>query len=152
LKNGGLWLWTTLSLLCVVILTSYALIYYYNEYTTYRSLYQEALRELQRYKNYIFVNILIDYGNGTVEWHNETLILKGSSLLQATKIVAEVNYTKYSFGAFVTSINGVGGDIGYYWLWYRWNGTTGTWELGPVGCDSYILHEGEIISWIYRKF
>lgn len=147
----NLWMWLTLVLVCALILTSYGVLHYHNEYMKYQSLYKDALKELQRYKDYIFINILIDYGNGTLEWHNGTLVQRGSTLFDATKIIAEPNYTKYPFGIFIISINGVGGDVGYYWLWYRWNTTTGEWELGPVGCDSYVLHEGETLSWVYQK-
>ncbi|KYH40133.1 MAG: hypothetical protein AYL31_007420 [Candidatus Bathyarchaeota archaeon B26-1] len=148
----GVWMWTSLVLVCALILASYAAIYYYNEYLKYQALYEETLEELKRYSDYMFINILIDYGNGTKEWHNGTLVSRGATLFDATRIIAELNYTKYSFGIFITSINGVGGDLGYYWVWYTWNSTSGEWEFGPVGCDSYILSEGETLSWVYTKF
>ena len=148
----NVWMWTTLVLVCALIMVSYTTIYYYNEYQKYQSLYGDTLEELKRFRNYIFVNILIDYGNGTKEWHNETLVPLGATLFDATRIISEPNYTKYSFGVFITSINGVGGDPNHYWLWFIWNSTSKSWEPGPVGCDSHILSEGETLSWVYTKF
>jgi len=144
--------WTSLGFLCVLILAMSFGAYYYTEYIKYQQLYSKTLRELQKYDRYVFVNILIDYGNSTKEWHNNTLIVRGADLLNATRIVSEVNYTRGTYGAFVTHINFVGGDPNTYWLWYSWNSTSSNWDFGPVACDAHILSEGEIVAWIYTKF
>ena len=138
-------------MLCGLILSAYAGIYYYNESLKYQSLYSEAVEELNQLKTHMLVNVLIDYGNGTREWYNETQIPIGATLLNATEEVAKVNYTVYSFGVFVTAINGKGGDPNYYWMWYIWNSTTAQWEPGAVGANAFILHHGDIVAWVYEK-
>jgi len=143
------WMWLSMGLLCAFILASSLAAYYYIEYTNYKNLYVETLIELQKYENSIFIDLLIDYGNGTMEWHNRTRVPIGSSLLNATQAIAEVEYTIGTYGVFVTKINGVGGESNAYWLWYFWNGTG--WEWGPVACDAYTLRNGEIISWLYTR-
>ncbi len=148
----GNWMWTSMGLLCTLIVVSYLGVYYYTENAKYQQLYNETLNELQKYDKYIFVHLLIDYGNGTKEWHNNTLAATGADLLNATRIISEVDYTKGAYGAFVTNINAVGGDPNTYWLWYTWNSTSSSWSYGPVACDAYILREGEIVAWIYTKF
>ena len=147
------WKWLSVGLLCTLILLSYLAIYYYSEFSRYQQLYNETLIELQKYDKFMFVNIMIDYGNETKVWYNNTLVIKGADLLNATQIVAEVDYTSGGkFGAFVNRINGVGQDPNTYWLWYTWNSTSSKWDPGLVASDKYILHEGNIVAWIYTKF
>ena len=149
MKGRSGWMWVSIGLLCILILVSYLAAYYYTEYMNYQKLYAEALVKLQEYENSIFIDIMIDYGNGTREWHNHTRVLIGSSLLNATEAVAKVEYTVGTYGVFVTKINSVGGESNAYWLWYIWNGTG--WEWGPVACDAYTLRNGEVISWVYVR-
>jgi len=148
------WKWISLGLICLLIVAAYLAIYYYNESTYYKSLYEKAAAELEELKIPISVNILIDYGNGTQKWYNNTLVPRGkASLLQATKVVASVESITYSgMGEFVTSINGVGGDPGRYWIWYIWNKNEGKWDWGPVACDRYVLQEGDTVMWRYEQF
>lgn len=149
-KRG--WLWISIGLICLLIVSSSFGAYYYMECLKYKQLYNESLTELQKYSKYMLVNILIDFGNGTKEWHNNTLVARGADVLNATRIVAEVNYIRGQYGAFVTHIRGVGGDPNTYWLWYVWNSTSARWDFGPIACDAYVLHEGEVVAWIYSKF
>lgn len=98
----------------------------------------------------ITVNIGFKYKDGKVEWHNSTKVPSGSTLLDATESVAEVNYTVYpGMGAFITSINGVKNEKPYYWMWWTWNPSTG-WTLGPVAADKYVLSAGETVLWYYE--
>jgi len=150
MKGRSGWMWLSMGLLCILIVVSYFAGYYYMEYTRYRELYMDALNKMQEYENSIFIDLLIDYGNGTREWYNHTRVLIGSSLLNATEAVVDVEYNIGTYGAFVTKINGVGGEPNAYWLWYFWNGTG--WEWGPVACDLYTLRNGEIISWVYTRY
>ncbi|MEM2889180.1 MAG: hypothetical protein QXR42_06855 [Candidatus Bathyarchaeia archaeon] len=148
----NIFIWTSLGLLCVLIVSTYLCAHYYMEFVKYQQLYNETLKELQKFDKYIFVNLLIDYGNGTKEWHNNTLIVRGADLLNATRIVANVDYITGEYGAFVTSINHVGGDPNTYWIWYTWNSTSLNWDFGLVASDAYILKEGESVAWIYTRF
>jgi len=103
----------------------------------------------------IHIDIAIDYGNGTLEWHNHTLLPKGSTVLKALLIVAsEVVYKRGKWGVYITSINGVSERIlskseGYSWMWYIYDGSKGEWILGPVAADKYELPDGAIIKWAY---
>jgi len=101
----------------------------------------------------IKVNLAIDYGNGTRKWYNNTLVESGTTLLDLTIKVANVNYTSYHYGAFLNAINGVENNpkTNNYWLWWRWNGKNKEWRLGSLACDKYILSNGETIIWIYEN-
>ena len=86
------------------------------------------------------------------KWFNQT-IPRGYSLLNATKLVAEVDYTYQPAykASFVNAINDVRNRPPYFWMWYRWNSQESEWKLGPVGADIYRLKPDEIVMWRYEK-
>jgi len=147
-KSG--WMWVSAGLLCGLIVTAYFAAYYYGEYTRYETLYKATFRDLEALT--MQVNILIDYGNGTSKWYNNTRVPLGFSLLNTTLKVAKVNYSTGMYGAFVTAINGVGGEPSKFWLWYYWNSTVSKWEFGPVACNACILHHRDVVAWRYTQF
>jgi len=138
-------------MLCGLIISGYMSVYYYNEYTKYQTLYNETVENLRELKSHMLVDVLIDYGNGTQEWYNETRVPIGATLFDATKEIAKINYTTGQFGILITAINGRKGKPGYYWMWYIWNSTSGEWEMGPVAADAFTLHHGDTVSWVYEK-
>lgn len=140
------WMWLCVALFCSVATTSMLTVYYYGENLRYQTLYQDTLGDLKAVS--IQVSVVINYGNGTKEWHNNTRVPIGISLLNATRMVAEVNYTPGQWGAFVNTINNVGGEHGRYWFWYYWNSSS-QWETKWVASDAYILHHEDIVSWVY---
>lgn len=150
-KRSG-WIWVMAALVSALIVSSYIGVYYYMEYTRYQQLYRNTLRELAKYERYMFVNLLFDYGNGTRTWRNGTLVPIGATLFEATKTVADIEYTKYSWGVFITSMNGVRGDQSHGWLWHVWNSTRAKWDFGPVGADAFILKNGDTVSWVYTSW
>lgn len=121
-----------------------------SEYSTLVGNLTELLGEYE--KCIMRVNICIDYGNGTVTWHNRTIVPLGCNLLNATKQVATVNCTYYRSvpGYFVDAINGVWNGGGYYWMWYQWVPEDETWRYGSTGADSYILKNNETVKWRYE--
>ena len=119
--------------------------FFYSQYTYYYNFYNQVT------SSNIIVNFGIDYGNGTIEWHNNTVVPKGFSAFNLTVMLADVNYTVYSFGIYIESINGVEGGWSngthtFYWIWYL-NG-----EQATVGCDAYELLYGDTIEWRYEPF
>jgi hypothetical protein len=98
------------------------------------------------------VSIQINYGNGTVQWSNNTVVPIGVKLLNATQMVATVNSSTSSLGTFVTGINGVFQDTAAnkYWVYNSWNGTG--WDIVWVGAADYQLHSNEIIQWYLMQF
>ncbi|MEM1556705.1 MAG: DUF4430 domain-containing protein [Candidatus Bathyarchaeia archaeon] len=169
------WVWVSLGLLCLLIVAAYLAIYYYNESAYFKRLYEKASADLERLisdlrgmstelenllarvkileKLTMKVNILIDYGNGTQVWYNNTMVPREASVLTATKTIASVEGTVYpEMGTFVESINGVRNEGNRYWIWYIWNPEKKNWEWGPVASDKYILQENDTIMWRYEKF
>jgi hypothetical protein len=112
--------------------------------------YETVLRDIEALT--ILVDIKLDYGNNTITWFNDTRLPLGSSLLNATKIIAEVDITETDFGVFIESINGVGGGNDKFWIWNYYDSNSGEWTYGPVGADQWILHEKDKVSWSYTSF
>jgi hypothetical protein len=114
--------------------------YYYSIYSDLR---------VKTRKPIIYVNIGINYGNGTIEWFNGTEARAGDTLLDIIILVATtVNYTAGPSGAFVNSINGVSYSGSYYWMWWMW--TTWGWFEGQVASDKYMVGDGETLYWYYE--
>jgi hypothetical protein len=124
-----------------------------------------AIRELSKTVSEVTtltVNICIEYGNGTAEWHNETEIRTGSSVFQLTQEVAKTDSTYDSLmrpgHIRITSINDkteytnyeLGFSEGAAWLWYYWDDAKQQWIFGPVGCDAWMLKDGGVYKWVFE--
>jgi len=110
------------------------------------------------------VNICINYGNETEEWHNETNVPAGYSLFQLTQSVAttdqDYNPLMKPGHIFLKSINDKeeytvyhfeeAYSEGYSWLWYHWDDNKQNWILGPVGCDAWMLKDGGVYKWSFE--
>lgn len=107
------------------------------------------------------VSLCIDYGNDTVNWHNETKTSAGSSLFQLTQEVAKVNYTYYPLmkpgHVLVDSINDKKAytadySEGWSWIWFYWNNKEQRWVSGPVGCDAWMIKDSGTYKWKFEHW
>lgn len=107
------------------------------------------------------VSVCIDYGNGTIEWHNETTASPGSSLFHLTQKIATINYTYYPLmkpgHILVNSVNDkkaytIGYSEGWTWIWYYWDGNKQDWISGPVGCDAWMLKNDGLYKWKFEHW
>lgn len=124
--------------------------YYYNQYA-------ETRRTFEEFKSVVNnVNVLINYGNGTQNWHNETLIAGATAFDALLAVTKNVDYQIFSFGVLVKSVNGVKNagtpTSGYAWFWYDWNATTLSWTDLQKGADVYILKPNDSIEWQYQSY
>ena len=142
-----------------VVATAFA-INYYLAYQSVSRVCQELRAELSRLT--VYANLLIDFGNGTCLWYNDTPVPMGSTLLNLTLAVAEVEYSTYGpyldfpdvEAVFVDAINGVSGNETHAWFWWRWNVQNRTWVFGEVGCNhpSVAVRNGSTFAWAFRPF
>jgi hypothetical protein len=135
------------ALFCTTIAAGAFAVNYYYKLSVLEADYQELLIELDEYT--ALIDIMIDYGNGTVVWNNDTRIQVGANLLNATDIICDIDVQSSNFGNFVTAINGVKQDAGHFWIWSIYEEE---WSMGPVGADQFNLHEGDIVGWTYTSF
>ena len=149
----GKWAWISLGLACWAIAASAIAGYYFVRCSELEEAYERALA-------YVSVSLCIDYGNGTVEWHNDTLMPVGSTLFNLTEQVTwNFSYVVWpGMGAYVTCINGLceriitPGHEGYSWIWYYWDADKKAWVWGPVACDKHVLYNGEVLMWRYEHW
>ncbi len=108
----------------------------------------------------VVVNLGINYGNGTIQWHNATLVSSGEYLLNATMQVAVVDFMNFPGftgpglpGAFVTGINGVNQNpaANLYWTYWVYNAQTQLYEMMLVGAGSYAITSDQTIQWYYQN-
>lgn len=133
------------------LVTTLAAVYYYGLYVETRATFEE-LKSLA-----INTNLLLDYGNGTLNWHNQTVIAGSTvfeALLTATK---KVEYKTGAYGVFVSSINGISNvaetpTSGRAWLWYWWNATSSKWTDLIRASDAYILKPDDCVAWRYESY
>jgi len=129
--------------------------YYYTQYTETRGAFEQ-------WKSIVAnTNVLIDYANGTINWHNETIIAGSTAfdaLLTATK---KVDYKMSANGAYVSSINGLAESIeaqtptsvaGHGWFFYYWSNAGSNWTLSSTGADQYILKPNDSTAWRFESY
>lgn len=108
------------------------------------------------------VDIEINYGNDSVEWHNETKVPAGYTLFKLTQEIAVIKYSYYAFSepghVLIDSINNKTEYTdpsyawGYTWIWHYWNGNQKKWLSGPVGCDAWLLENSGIYEWSFERW
>jgi hypothetical protein len=128
----------------MTIITGSYSVFLRSQYIALKDVNQKILKELHELTS--TVDIMINYGNGTKTWFNDTRIIPGESLLNVTKDITDLEYTMSEFGAFVSSINGIEGTKDNFWIWnYYEDG----WKMGLTGAGQKYLHEGDIVTWKY---
>lgn len=86
------------------------------------------------------VSLSIDFGNGTIrEFYN----LNGSTVLEVTSSILEVDVEWFGSLAYIRGIEGVAGEGAQGWQYWV-NG-----QFGTVAVNQYVLHDNDSISWVY---
>lgn len=95
------------------------------------------------------VRMLLDFGNGTRRWYNDTSAQPGwngyvvSLVLLGGRIQA-VWYPQYG-EHFVTGIDGVSQTSSA--SWFVWEFSEGGWTVSPTGADQLQVNNGTAIAW-----
>ena len=145
-------MWASAALLCTTILAGYMALNSQSKLSGLQADYDALMERAESTQGSladltILVDIKIDYGGDSVVWYNSTRVPLNAKLLEATEIIAQVDYTVSEYGATVNSIDDVGGDEGFFWLWYTYE--DGGWQMGMVGADTWSLKDGDIVAWEY---
>ena len=104
----------------------------------------------------ISVNLLIDYGNGTKAWFNNTIVPRNSTLFTLLLTTVKINYTTGKYGVFIKSVNNVSNKVtssssGRFWMWYYYDKKNHKWVSGPVAVDKWPLKNGDILKIVYKE-
>lgn len=96
-------------------------------------------------------DMMIDYGNGTLVWYNDTAIQPGWNLYTATLVLLKGNVQATWYPAFqppehfVYGINGVVGPNTKGW--FIWEFGRGAWQASTTGADPLQVYNGTIFAW-----
>ena len=97
-------------------------------------------------------NILLDFGNGTRQWHNGTFVQPGWNVYIATVVVTRgnMNATWYpSYGEHLVSvIDGVQNNQNESWFLWSYNSSS-SWQVVQQGADQLPAYPGSVYAWSY---
>ena len=100
------------------------------------------------------VNTLINYGNSTIKWYNQTSISGSENFYDLTVSLVGGNIEAQFYGPplnehFVTAINGVKNHSPYFWTIWILCQRQNAWEVSPVGADAILVGNGQTLAWAY---
>ncbi len=156
----GTYVQITVILTALLLVTGTASAYFYAQYTQEVTVNGKNVAELKdllsKYNSTITSNILIDFGNGTSHWYNNTLIQPGWNLYTATLVIADgnVNATCCEFNShFVTGIEGIQNKPGQNKGWLIWTyNFTSSWQTAEVGADQLMMFNGSVYAWTFCAY
>lgn len=107
-------------------------------------------------------DFLINYGNSTLVWHNETKIIDGMSVYEGLLLVADtISATRGASGYYIKGINGVIQDQKRGWVFAvkgrkeepSWSSQkVDDWYYPSVSVDSVIIEENDRIAFLYYNW
>jgi len=86
------------------------------------------------------ITLNIDFGNGTIREYNN---LNGTTVLEVTSSVLDVEVQWFGSLAYVRAIEGLVGEGQYGWQFWV-NG-----EFASVAVNQYMLDDNDVVSWVY---
>jgi hypothetical protein len=100
------------------------------------------------------VNTLINYGNGTMKWYNETQIPANWNFYNLTVYLTRGNIVA-SFDIslnehYVTGINGKENSAPYFWTLWTFCARQSAWTQASVGADKIFLGNNSTLAWAYQ--
>ncbi len=102
----------------------------------------------------IRVSLLINYGNGTLSWHNQTSVPSNWNAYSLTMFVTKCNVQSKFYGPplnehFVIGINGKGEEGGHSWSIWTFCLRRDAWIYSQVGADLVQLTSDGMWAWVY---
>jgi hypothetical protein len=97
-------------------------------------------------------DILIDLGNGTRHWYNNTQVQPGWDMYTETVVLSQGDlqaqwYPQYQ-EHLVTGIDGVSNSKTMFWFLWTYN-STALWQPAAVGADSLPVYNGSVFAWTF---
>lgn len=133
---------------------------------TSQPVYQEASRELsalwqeylrlkpassQLYQN----SVLVDFGNGTRVWYNNTQLQPGWNLYIETVLLMKGNVNAQWFPQYgshlVGGIGGASSTSTKYWFVWAYDKSR-AWQLAQLGADQLTASNGSVFAWTLCSF
>ena len=97
-------------------------------------------------------DVLIDFGNGTRLWYNDTEVQPGWNAYVETVVLSHGDLKALWYPEFqehlVSSIDGVSDSPTMSWFLWTYN-ETASWQASPVGADLVPVDNGSVLAWTY---
>jgi hypothetical protein len=97
-------------------------------------------------------DILIDFGNGTRLWYNDTRVQPGWNMYVETVVLSHGDLQAQWYPAYqehlVSGIDGVSDSQTMGWFLWTYNDTS-SWQTDPVGADLQPVYNGSVLAWTY---
>ena len=140
----------------ILLLSAFAVLsfsgslYMYNEYMILNQNYQAIQENIDNVS--INIDFIVDFGNGTIIYFNQTRVPVGFSMYNSTEfIIGEENVDSIYYSDFnsyfVNSLLGTGNNPDYAWSTWQYQQD---WELLEIGSNLFIPKDGQTIAWYYQ--
>ena len=143
-------------LLAAMLISSTFAAFYLFQYDRAQNSANAYLSELKGVQPTQLVDVLLDFGNGTLAWHNDTVVPTGANAYVATVIASRgiVNATYYPppyAEHLVTGIDNVQNTQDRSWFVWTYD-ETAAWQAAQVGADDLAASNGSIFAWTYCDY
>jgi hypothetical protein len=103
----------------------------------------------------IRASLLINYGNGTLHWYNQTVVPSSWNAYALTMYVLKCNVQAQYYGPplnehLVEGINGVAASGSLTWSIWGFCPSQNAWSYSQVGADLIHLTNGQVLAWVYE--
>lgn len=139
-------LYIVLGIAALVVASVQTAAYYY---------FQKSSHVSESASSLVAVNALINYGNGTVHWYNQT-VPSNWNFYELTLNLTRGNLQAESYPPplnehLVLAINGVTNNGTFSWWLWRFCQVTNAWSSSNVGADLIRVSNAQTIAWAYAK-
>ncbi len=105
---------------------------------------------------YLTVSTLVNYGNSTSDWYNETKIPPGWNFYNLTVFLANGNVKSQYYQSYkehyILAINGLAQNSASYWSLWTFCQKDWAWAYSSVGADDIQLSDGQILAWYFQSY
>jgi len=101
----------------------------------------------------ISVNTLLNYGNATSRWNNQTDVPSDWNFYKLTTTIAQTEAsptTSVSGQHLIIGLDGVRTSGAYYWTLWIFCQKNVAWTTARVGADLIKLKNGDTLAWYYQ--
>ncbi|HEV2389487.1 MAG TPA: hypothetical protein VGS04_02065 [Nitrososphaerales archaeon] len=97
-------------------------------------------------------DILIDFGNGTRVWYNDTQVQPGWNMYVESVVLSHGNLQAQWYPSYqehlISAIDGVSDTETMGWFLWTYNATA-AWQTSQVGADLLPVYNGSVIAWTF---
>ncbi len=107
--------------------------------------------------NVIAVNALLNFGNGTSKWFNDSRVPVGWNFYNLTMYIANGKVESAYYASplnehYINAIDGVRQDGSSFWHLWQFCSKDQAWSYSNIGADGIILSNGQTVAWYFDSY